>query len=428
MSINEKKYEQALAFRPGTIRKLFPESGALIVSGKVIHAAMTKKRKSGKPAMTIAANGRNEWVIEGALRAAHRANAAIIVEIAKSECGYCPVNFTNIARIVNDCIVRNNLKVVVAVHADHYAVKNAEDLEKAKTEIPKMIENGVTSVAIDASHMAPHENVFANIELAKLLPSWVSLETEVGEIKGKEGLSTPEEALFHIKALNAHSVFPVWIALNNGSVHGLEATGGNIDVDLTSRVHEAISPYGVCGAQHGTSGNNYTKLRDIVGRTCTTKANVATALQMISWGLKVNEFGNAELDAGKNLVKLPDQGVDEASWKKMVEVAGLKGWKTGDYKKLNKEVDSLLKAQPDFVQKRMVKAVEDFIYTLLTDVFYAEGTGDLALDAILEAGSQDVKLFDTIVESSAVWTKEYIAREGQILLDKQHELEGNFDD
>ena len=46
---------------------------------------------------------------------------------------------------------------------------------------------------------------------------WAGLETEVGEIKGEEGLSTVEEALFLIQGLDAHNMFPDWIALNNGT-------------------------------------------------------------------------------------------------------------------------------------------------------------------------------------------------------------------
>jgi fructose-bisphosphate aldolase, class II len=426
--IDEKKYTEALKHRPETIKKLFPNSKALIVSGKVIHAAMLKKTKVGTPCMTIAANGRNEWVIEGALKAAARANAAILVEIAKSEAGYCPVTFWNIAKLVNDICEKHNLKVVVAVHADHYTIKKQEDVDKAKAEFPKMIEAGITSIAIDASHMHPEENVFANIELAKLIPPWASLETEVGEIKGKEGLSTPEEAVYHIKALNAHGVFPTWIALNNGSVHGIEATGGNIDVDLTLKIHEAIQKYGVYGAQHGTSGNNYTKLRDIAKRTNTTKANVATALQMLSWGLKVNEFGNAEMDSSKNFIKDNGKGVSEEAWKHMVEAATKQGWKAGDYKKLNKEVDAELKKLPADIQARMAKNVEDFIVNLLENVFYAGDTANLALDAILEAKSAEIRLFDKVIEERGVWTKEYIVEQGKKLFEKQQSATGKFDD
>jgi len=86
-------YERALEIgRPPNIKKLFPNSKALIVSGKVIDRALMKKGN----AMTIAANGRNMSVIRGSLRAAQRANAALIVEIAKSESSYCMTNFWNL--------------------------------------------------------------------------------------------------------------------------------------------------------------------------------------------------------------------------------------------------------------------------------------------------------------------------------------------
>ena len=48
----------------------------------------------------------------------------------------------------------------------------------------------MTSIAIDASHLPDEQNLLANIELNPFIPGWAGLETEVGEIKGKEGLST----------------------------------------------------------------------------------------------------------------------------------------------------------------------------------------------------------------------------------------------
>ncbi|MFP4446080.1 MAG: ketose-bisphosphate aldolase, partial [Desulfosudaceae bacterium] len=87
-----KQFEEAVAIgRPPNVVKCFPNSHALIVSGKFINRAVAAK--SG--AVTMAANGRSNFVIRGALRAAQRANAAIIIEIAKSEGGqnaYCAVN------------------------------------------------------------------------------------------------------------------------------------------------------------------------------------------------------------------------------------------------------------------------------------------------------------------------------------------------
>jgi fructose-bisphosphate aldolase class II len=194
--IDAEKYQQALQYRPENVKALFPNSNVLLVSGKVIHEAIRRKRMSGQKALAIAANGRNDWVIEGALKAAHKTNSVLLIEIAKSESGYCAVYFENLATKINEIAEKHNLKVVVAAHADHYAIKSQEDLEKAKKHIPEIVQKGITSVAIDASHLAPDLNVNANLELAKLLPEWLSLETEVGEIKGTEGLSTPAEALF----------------------------------------------------------------------------------------------------------------------------------------------------------------------------------------------------------------------------------------
>jgi hypothetical protein len=141
--------------RPPNIVKLFPNSRALIVSGKAIDRAMIAKGK----AMTIAANGRNQFVIRGALAAAQRANAAIIVEIAKSEGGagaYCAVNFWNMALLVDSIANELGVTVPVAIHADHYGIKGDADVEKARTEIPSMFDAGVTSIAINWPGMFPH--------------------------------------------------------------------------------------------------------------------------------------------------------------------------------------------------------------------------------------------------------------------------------
>ncbi|HON95013.1 MAG TPA: class II fructose-bisphosphate aldolase, partial [Deltaproteobacteria bacterium] len=244
-----KDFTKALEIgRPPNIARLFPNSRALIVSGKVIDRAMMKKGR----AMTIAANARNSIVIRGVLQAAQRANAAVILEIAKSEAGYCLINMWNLARYADTICNELGITVPVAIHADHFGLKKQPEVGKARTDIPSMFDAGITSIAIDASHMPDDQNLLANIELSSYIPPWAGYETEVGEIKGKEGLSTPEEALFLIQGLNANGIFPDWIALNNGTTHGIEASDSGIDVDLTKRIHEALMKYGISGAQHGT--------------------------------------------------------------------------------------------------------------------------------------------------------------------------------
>ncbi len=409
--------------RPPNIAKRFPHSQALLVSGKVIDQALVAKGK----AMAIAANGRNSFVIRGALMAAQRADAALIVEIARSESNYCPTNFYNIALHVDSICNELGITVPVAIHADHYGIKSEADIAFAKKEIPSMFDAGITSIAVDASHMPDAENLLANLELTPCIPKWAGLETEVGEIKGEQGLSTVEDASFLIKGLNAHGIFPDWIALNNGSTHGLEASGQGIQVELTAKIHQAIEQYGVSGAQHGTSGNNSDKLRAIATKTHTTKANVATALQMVSWGVEVNDYGNAIQDEAGNFIKVAGEGVSEEVWQRMTKYAAEKGWKGGNYKNLNLPFENLLLAQERAVRERMSKRVEEFVYNMLTKVFNAEGTAGLAKELILKAGTFDLGAKGKQLENPGEWTRELIIERAKSL-DVEKGPEGDFDD
>jgi fructose/tagatose bisphosphate aldolase len=416
-------FQKALAVgRPPNVVQNFPNSEALIVSGKVIDRAMLAKGQ----AMTIAANGRNLFIIEGALKAAQRANAAIIIEIARSEATYCPTTLWNIARRVDYLCNMLNITVPVAVHADHYFMKKWEDVAVAKAEIPSLFDMGVTSIAIDASHMTDDLNLLANIEVSSSIPSWAGYETEIGEIKGEFGLSTPVEAKFLCQGLNAHGLVPDWIALNNGTTHGIEASGEGIQVDITADIHKALEPYGTSGAQHGTSGNDSDRLREIAAKTKTTKANVATALQMIGWGVKVNDFGNAIMENGE-FAKISGKGVTDALWAEMTDYAHANNIKGGDYKKLNLPFERRMQGQDPATRASMVDEVEKFVHHLLVDVFNAEGTADIACDLILEAGSHDLGLKAERVEDPADWTEEKIkALAAEIDTDKGPE--GDFDD
>jgi fructose-bisphosphate aldolase class II len=420
-------FEKALQIgRPPNIVKLFPNSKALIVSGKVVDRAMLAKGK----AIAMAANGRNYFVIRGVLQAAQKANCPVIIEIAKSEGGqkaYCAVNYWNMARIVDALCNELGITVPVAIHADHYGIKNAKDLEAARVEIPTMFEAGITSIAIDASHLPDDQNLLANLALSSYIPAWAGLETEVGEIKGNQGLSTVAEAKFLIQGLNAHEIHPDWIALNNGTTHGLEASDAGIQVGLTAEIHKALAPYKINGAQHGTSGNSSERLREIADQTATTKANVATALQMISWGLEVNDYGNAQLDADGNFIKVKGEGMSEELWAEMVAYATDKGWKKGDYKSLNLPFENKLLAQPAEIRERMARRVEEFAYKMFTQVFNAADTAPLGVAAILAAGSHDLGPKGSQVEDPAHWTEARIVERAKGL-DGDKGPAGNFDD
>ena len=419
-------FEKALEIgRPPNIVELFPNSKALLVSGKVVDRAMLAKGNS----IAMAANGRSNFVIRGALKAAQKANAALIIEIARSEGGaaaYCAVSLWNMALQVDQACNEMGITVPVAVHADHYGIKAEKDIGPAQVEIPSLFDAGITSIAIDASHMPDAQNLLTTMELYKLVPSWAALETEVGEIKGEQGLSNEAEALFLIQGLNAHGISPEWIALNNGSTHGLEASGQGIQVDLTAGIHDVIAPYRVSGAQHGTSGNSSDRLRAIAAQTKTTKANVATALQMVSWGLEVNDYGNATMKDGQ-FVKVKGEGMGEEMWEEMVAYADDKGWKAGDYKKLNLPFENKLMGQSKEVRERMVDRVSEFVYDMLVNVLNAQDTAPLGIEAILEARSYDLGAKAERIEDPAEWTPEKIEEKGS-QIESTDGPEGDFDD
>jgi fructose/tagatose bisphosphate aldolase len=408
MSVSSPAFQAALRVgRPPNIQRLFPNSKALLVSGGFIDAAMLAKGK----AISIAANGRSHLIIRGVLQAAQRANSALIIEIAKSEGGasaYCPVNYWNIARQVDALCNELGITIPITLHADHYGIKGEADIKAAKVEIPSIFDAGITSIAIDASHLPDDQNLLASIALRPFVPQWASIETEVGEIKGKLGLSTVEEALFLIQGLNAHEIYPTWIALNNGTTHGIEASGQGIQVDLTAEIHTALMPYKVSGAQHGTSGNSSDRLREIREKTRTTKANVATALQMVSWGLEVNDYGNAQLDDAGSFIKVKGEGVSAALWDEMLAYAAQNSLSGGNFKKLNLPFENKILSQEKRYRERMAKRVEDFVFKMLTEVFDATDTAPLAIEAIARADGFDPGPKAERIEDPAQWTRELI--------------------
>jgi fructose-bisphosphate aldolase class II len=148
---------------------------------------------------------------------------------------------------------------------------------------------------------------------------------------------------------------------------------------------------------------------------------------MISWGLEVNDYGNAILDDSKNFIKVKDAGVTEEMWTEVVEYANSKGIKGGDYKKLNLPFENKLLSQPSEVRQRMAKAVEDFVYNMLVNVLNAKDTAPLAIEAVLKAGSYDLGPKATRIEDPGEWTESKIIEKAK-LLNSDKGPEGDFED
>ncbi len=148
---------------------------------------------------------------------------------------------------------------------------------------------------------------------------------------------------------------------------------------------------------------------------------------MISWGLAVNDYGNATLDAEGEFIKASGEGVTGELWKEIQQYAETQGWKKGDYKKLNLPFENKIMGQPKAIRERMARRVEDFVYTLLVEVFNAADTARYGVEALLDAGSYDLGPKTGRLEPLEEWSESEI-RKRAATLDTDKGPEGDFDD
>ena len=154
---------------------------------------------------------------------------------------------------------------------------------------------------------------------------------------------------------------------------------------------------------------------------------MATALQMISWGLEVNDYGNAKLDDDGNFVKLSDQGVTDEMWAEMTAFARKNDLKGGNFKKLNLPFENKLLGQDKKIRERMSSRVADFAYNLITSVLNSNDTAPLVIEQILSAGPQGPGPKASRIEDKQEWTPEKIAvRAAELPQEKGPS--GDFDD
>ena len=266
-----------------------------------------------KDAIILASNARvTAGVAEGIFRAAKDLDSAVIFEIARSECnvnrGYTGMVPCEYAEAIKGAAEEIGFDVW-ALHADHITLKKGtpEDIAETRTLIDAQIEAGFTSFAIDASYLFDHQggnlreelaqNIDVTTELAKHIESRMrgkpfGLEVEVGEIGKKDAqgqvVTTPDEAVTFVKALNENDVHPQVLAIANGSSHGnVYDEHGNtieqvsIDIPQTRAVARALreNNLDVRIAQHGITGTPRELISSFFPRGDIIKGNVATFWQ-----------------------------------------------------------------------------------------------------------------------------------------------------
>ena len=375
MDVASKAYQNLLKRRPLNVRARFGNEPLGLVSGRDIASAMNEAG-----AIALAANARNALVIKGVLKAAKKLDAAVLLELAKSESTYCGATYENIPDYALQYSAELGHGVVFGLHVDHYGIKGPDDVLKGAAHLGHVLARGFTSVALDASHLPDYENLRATRDLADWIPSGLGLEVEVGEIKGAGELSTVEEALYFIGGLNAWGVFPDYLAISNGSLHGTyDPAAGQVEgIDLarTVEIADAIAPYGVSIAQHGISGTPLDKVGTFRNYGI-RKGNVATLFQNVIFGLKMDPAtGNAVIQDG-SYVKEPGLGIPTDLWNQIVAWCDAKGYgrKSGDYKKANLPFHDPILELPPSVLEPIVEEIAWWAERFLT-AFGAEGTAD----------------------------------------------------
>jgi fructose-bisphosphate aldolase class II len=280
------------------------------ISGKRIFEALRDKN-----CIVLACNPRIiAGVAKGVFRAAKDMDAALIMELARTECnqhvgytGLTPESFSKLLLEANKEVGHD----VWALHADHIGIKEGtrEEIDDTKELIDAQIKAGYTSFAIDASHLFNFEgknveeelkpNIEVTIEIGKYIMEKMGskefgLEVEVGEIgrKDAEGmvLTKPEEAVVFIKKLRDAGLDPDVIAIANGSTHGnIYDENGNlvpqvsINIEQTKDVAKALreAGFGVRIAQHGITGTPLELIKEKFPKGDIIKGNVATLFQNI---------------------------------------------------------------------------------------------------------------------------------------------------
>jgi fructose-bisphosphate aldolase class II len=279
------------------------------IPGNVLFEALTPPKEIAlaiNPRVTIE-------VIEGVLKAAKDTENVVILELALSEMnlkgGYTGLTPKAFAERVRKA-AENVGWYGYVLHADHVVIRKGtdEEIENVKRELAARVEAGFTSFAIDASYLFDLTKDTVPEQLKRIIEVGTEMfryldelighrnygrEGEVGEI-GKTELTTVEEALYYVKSMKQNGVDLHWLAINNGSKHGVSVDAeGNIipqlgiNIQRTVEIVQALwdNGYPTRVAQHGVSGTPLYLIAEKFPKGMIGKGNVATIYMLMVYDI-----------------------------------------------------------------------------------------------------------------------------------------------
>ncbi|MDA1353412.1 MAG: class II fructose-1,6-bisphosphate aldolase [bacterium] len=176
---------------------------------------MFKKANEGGYAIG-AFNFSNLEQLQGVLNGCIESNAPVILQLSKGACNYAdPIFLRNMARGAIEYVRSQGSQIPIALHLDH-----GDTFETCKS----CIDNGFSSVMIDASHYDFEENIRITKEVVEYAHKFnVTVEAELGVLAGieddvvaaKSVYTNPDEVEEFVKRTNVDS-----LAISIGTSHG----------------------------------------------------------------------------------------------------------------------------------------------------------------------------------------------------------------
>jgi fructose-bisphosphate aldolase class II len=198
---------------------------------------------------------------------AEHAKLPVILQISENCVSYHkalkPISVATIA-------IAESASVPVSVHLDH---AESEDLVKEALDL------GYDSVMFDGSKLTYADNVAASARMAALCKRYgATLEVEIGEVGGKDGVHAPGVRTNPLEAKAfAEATGADLVAVAVGSSHAMTTRDATLDFDLIAEIAKTV---GVPLVLHGSSGVSDPDLQKAV-KAGMSKINIATHLNNV---------------------------------------------------------------------------------------------------------------------------------------------------
>lgn len=198
---------------------------------------------------------------------AEQAKLPVILQISENCVSYHqalkPISVATIA-------IAESSTVPVSVHLDH---AESEELVKEALDL------GYDSIMFDGSKLSYADNVAASARMAALCKSYgATLEVEIGEVGGKDGVHAPGVRTNPLEAKAfAVATGADLLAVAVGSSHAMTTRDATLDFALIQEIAKTVS---VPLVLHGSSGVSDSDLQKAV-KAGMSKINIATHLNNV---------------------------------------------------------------------------------------------------------------------------------------------------